>query len=219
MINNEPRVIMAEGILDTSELYAGYENIYLTRNIYDITRSKLTTNYLIDGKPDFDIVDNYTEDNEKGFVTTIIPLCFINFTFESVPHGVDRIYRTKLITVGPGDLLMYHGTTFSEAKTFDGTICKPDINFKEIRYNKIDRVPHGNGSKKYKASITFSDTYEIELFADTEEDAKKMSQEIPITEWDHIFNIDKSRWSEYKTQKTRHSNWLPDDIKITNLGE
>jgi hypothetical protein len=65
------------------------------------------------------------------------------------------------------------------------------------------KIKNKDGKNKYNIKSTLIDTYNIEIFADTEEDALQKAYNTPLPEWNHegINNkpekIKIVRWSEW----------------------
>jgi hypothetical protein len=78
-----------------------------------------------------------------------------------------------------------------------------DANFELHKIYYYPKIENKNGKNKYKIRSTLSDTYNIEIFADTEEDALQKAYNTPLPEWNHEGINDKPnkikivRWSEW----------------------
>jgi hypothetical protein len=83
--------------------------------------------------------------------------------------------------------------------------------FKIIRKPKI-----GTGDRLYRAEITFSDTYHINVFADNEKDALNIAYEIEISNWEHDWPNDPEL---DRNQRTRHSAWGKKMIEVKEINE
>ena len=206
MIENFKRMVLISDVIDVKGLNQNLSKMPILARIFEMTRSKISTSLDIDGKPNFIVVDCEPNQNDKMFVTTLIPYCNIELVVE------DETFFLK-----PGDMFCSIGIDYKKISTIENEQAYEGMHFFILKYAIKEKVPHGNGPNKYKASIIFSDKYEIELFANSKEEAQRLASDIPMYDWDHVWNIDKTRNDEYRVQLTRHSLWLPKNIQVEDI--
>lgn len=207
------RIVHGSRLIDPEDLNSEMTKYSVLSKIYEITRSKITTNLLLEGKPNFTVIDAEPQENEVYYATALLCLHPLEVIFHNVKSLTDvKVTRNYKLEIG--DLLMFYGINFDKIFLEDNTPAHLNRHYKIIRYAVKEKVPNGTGSNKYKASITFSDTYELEIFADSEKEAREIALKTKFYDWDHIFNIDKDKYEDYVVQEIRHSSWLPQEIQI-----
>lgn len=214
------RIFYVTGTLDLSEThYYNRDNGLHTKaafyqNIFEIMSSKIGTNLLLEGKPSLTVCNYEPDNDDEYFATAVVPIKPIEITFKGIP-GIENYEQDRISELNPGDILGFVGIKYESIIRPDGSDAVLSQDFLLIKFAMKERTLHGDGIKKYKASITFSDTYEVEVMANNEEEARKFAANVPFYDWDHIFNVEKDLLPEYFAQPLRYSLWLPSDIKIT----
>lgn len=209
------RIVSAKNVLsiDDDNVFRLHQTSETT--IFEITKSKIETFMPNQGKPNFTVLEKNYSFDDLGFATALIPLTNIEIFFKKIighPHyGTDQSYK-----LGVGDMIVYTGINYDTVVLDEGNTANLNKHF-VIRVFPIGEKSQRNfGKNKYKASIIFSDKYEIELSADNEKDAREHALKIPFSEWDHIFNTNKDKPENYKATSLRYSMWIPSDIIIEN---
>lgn len=206
MTEYEKRVVVVPEIIDINRLHKDQSKISIFSQVFEITRSKLTTSLWFTGRTNYTIVDSEPETEDNFFALALIPTKYIKVMFED---------HEDVILV-PGDLLCSSGMEYKTILAEDDSMAQEGIHFISVKYAVKEKKQHGSGPNKYKAHIVFSDKYEVEVFANNKEEAHKIALETPFYDWNHVWDIDKNRADEYRSQKTRYSMWLPEDIKVDN---
>jgi hypothetical protein len=198
------RMIVVPDVIDVNRLGHESKRISIFKEIFEITRSKLTTELKFADKTNFTIVDSEPDISDDFFVYAILPREQIKIIFENGEN----------IILTPGDLFCSAGIEYKEILTEENITAHEDFHFMSVKYAVKEKRSHGKGPNKYKASIVFTDRYEIEVFANDEKEAHQVALEIPFYDWDHIWNIEETKQNEYRAVKSRHSLWHSDDIKV-----
>lgn len=132
-----------------------------------------------------------TSDDLPNYMFILVPLATFKIDFATFPvisYEVDR-----------GDLLIFPQDTmfniFNKDKRNDLIECH-----KIYYYPKIQKT---NGKNKYIIRATLEDHYNIEIYADTQDEAMQKAYNIPLPEWnheeidDHKEKIKIVRWSKW----------------------
>lgn len=194
---------------------------YLMHMVYSFAQSKIGTSLFMEGKSDWDVLDEDPEKEDQQFCSAFIPLTNIYIEFEGA-KDLPKYKGRDYYTVGRGDVMVFTGMHPSKIHIIDENKEPYNNEFLSYPYDiktfkMAPKKPKGVGKNKYKVSITFSDTYEIEVMANNEEDAKLYAMEAGFSAWDHIYEIDENNWQEYKSQRVRYSMWRPQDIQINQM--
>lgn len=216
--NNFVRIVHSHG--NFTELLKVNHLGTIEHNAFTIARSKIGTNDLLLGLSNFDVLNNMQINDDDQFCTAIITRANINFYFDALPdypiHKEPTVYPLTY-----GDILIYTGIKPSKIeidKNFDNLMEKPYEIFKFLMKPKQNK---GSGKNKYIAYVDLIDRYQIEVFANSEEEARKIAIDVgegSLLNWDHMYdNINKDKILEYNTQQTRYSMWHPNDVKIKQI--
>lgn len=210
MINNFIRIVHSSDYF--ADILKQIDPGILHQEAFVVTKSKLTTNDFGEGKSPIDILDESPEGSDL-FCTVLIATEDVNVYFDKIEDN-EYYNHDLMFPMHNGDLLSYFGIAPSKIEPLN-TNNEP---FKIFKFKVIPKQPKGKGLYKYKLSITFSDTYEIEIFANTENEAKEQALIRGFSEWDHLYDyVNKDKIKEYQSQRIRHSVWHPDQIKIEKI--
>lgn len=139
----------------------------------------------------------------------------LDISFDEIGH--DDYYAVALEIKDNNTKIIFKNNLFSflsRGKTGnigDAFIFSNMINYKvisgnveEYRFKIVNKKIPGIGSKKYRAEIVFSDTYYIDVMANSHDEAKDLAYSIGIDSWTHDWPKDPEldRW-----QNTRKSMW------------
>jgi hypothetical protein len=219
MIENFKRFLLLPNFIDIDNFSNESTKVVTLQKIYEVTRSKTSTSLVLEGKPDFTIIDAEPQKDDKDFVTTIMALHPIQLNFRD-DFKVNLPEHKTCINLNPGDLAIFVGLEYENILLQENhSIAHMTYHFHLFKYRLKKKQPNGTGMYKYKASIVFSDKYEVEIFADNEQEAYQIALQTPLYDWDHIFEIDKDKADEYIVQQSRHSLWLPEQILVKKDGE
>lgn len=217
--DNPVRIVHISDIIDLRLLDQNTTKLAVLDTIYETTKSKIGTNSILEGKSNFAVINSEPQKNDQYFAVALIPLHKIQVNFSGLQKVEHFNKGTRVFYLKPGDLLIYSNTDYENILTDDGGDAYQHYHFRIVKYAIREKLPYGSGPNKYKASITFSDTYELEIFANNEKEALELSKEIPFYDWDHLYDIDNDKYKDYLTQPIRHSVWLPEKIIITGVEE
>jgi hypothetical protein len=218
MIENFKRILIFPNFVDLKEFSNETTKLSVLQSIYTITRSKMTTSLFWNGKPNFTVIDSEPNKDDKNFVTALVALHPIHVIFNK-DEDFEYINNKSDFDLHPGDLMLFVNIEYEKVLSEHQTPAYLGYHFRLIKYRLKEKVQNGNGQYKYKASIVFSDKYEIEVFANDEKEAHEVAAKIPFYDWDHIFDVDRNRINEYNVQESRHSVWLPEQIIVKKDGE
>lgn len=211
-IDNFIRVIHSNGHRDLLSL----DDASMYAQVFSIVKSKMSTYLFVEGDSPIDVLDEDPDENTKYFCTAILAYTDLDIYFNAVENNEYYKYE-KFYPLHKGDIAAYFGINPSRTK-IKTEMPNNEYPFKIFKFIVQKKRPKGNGKNKYKVAITFSDKYEIEIFADSKEEAKKQALDRGFAEWDHSYDyVDYSKIKEYQTQKTRHTVWHPDQIIIEEL--
>lgn len=192
----------------TGSIIFGNESI-LKSKVFAFSRSKICTYDIKYGYSEYDLDIELNENNEL-FCTTIVPLTEMKVYFDNPEYPNNNPIFYPLIV---GDILSYVGIEPCKIEILNNLYNKE--NYKVFKFNVIKKLKKGTGQNKYKVAITFSDEYEIEIYADSEEEAKQEALKRDFDQWDHTYeNINKSKINEYKSQEIRFTMWHPSQLYI-----
>lgn len=132
-----------------------------------------------------------TSDDFPSHMNLILPLNSFSLIIVS---NVRKVYE-----LNRGDFIVFPSEIKYRVLNKDSV----DGNFELYKIYYYPKIENKNGKNKYKIRSTLSDTYNIEIFADTEEDALQKAYNTPLPEWNHEGINDKPnkikvvRWSEW----------------------
>lgn len=148
--------------------------------------------------------------------------------------GEDKFYAICIVTYGNNTKIKINKPDYLKTDNLliDNVFNMPDssifitINSRNpeilegnfiLKKFKITRKPKiGSGSKSYRAEITFSDKYYIDVFADSEQDAIQTAYETDISNWVHDWPNDPEL---DRNQTTRNSVWGKKMISVRTVNE
>lgn len=195
-----------------SDLLRKLDDGIIYREAYAVTKSKLATNDFGEGRSLIDVIEDSPEGTDL-YCTVLIAKTDINVCFDGV-LGNKYYNKEKIYPMHFGDLLSYVGIEPKEINVLKNT-REP---YKEFKFKVIPKQPKGMGKNKYKVSIVFSDRYEIELFANSEDEAKEEAFILGFGEWDHIYDyVNPEKINEYQSQRIRHTIWHQDQAKVEQI--
>lgn len=200
---------------------AFFDEPYLMHLAYSFAQSKIGTSLFVEGKSDWDVVDDEPDPGDEVFCTVIIPLAELYIEFDDA-QDLERYLGMTYYSLTKGDIMVFTGMTPSKielTKELNPSFDKDFLSYPyEVRKFKMQKkVAKGNGKNKYKVSITFSDTYEIEVMGDSPEDAKRTAMGLGFHHWDHIYDATPENWQEFKHQKVRYTTWRDSDIVVDEI--
>jgi hypothetical protein len=132
-----------------------------------------------------------TSDDFPSHMNLILPLNSFSLIIVS---NIRKVYE-----LNRGDFIVFPSEIKYRALNTDNI----DSMFELHKIYYYPKIKNTNGKNKYQIRSTLSDTYNIEIFADTEEDALQKAYNTPLPEWNHegINNkpekIKIVRWSEW----------------------
>ena len=183
--------------------------------VFGFTKSKISTSLLGEGSSPYDVLDKSPDLNDPLYCTTMLAFTKIQITFPSVPNAELDVYRREtMFTLNPGDAISYIGILPTNIEVFPSNNLY-NTDFMNFEFAVHEKKQKGVGKNKYKVAITFSDEYEIDVYANNEEDAKRTALSFDFADWDHIYDyIDMSDFINYRSQAVRHTCWHPKQIYI-----
>ena len=162
------------------------------KQIFDSTRSK----FLEFG--DFYVIDKDPEQDEF-YAICIVPTSSIAKI--KVNAKRDENYRTTITL--PKNSIFITVNNFPYSVVFG--------EYEIFKFKVIEKPQFGNGKFIYRAEITFSDTYYIDVFANNEQEAIDYAYHIEMPNWIHEWPEDPELDRE---QITRCSKWGKKMIRI-----
>jgi hypothetical protein len=172
-------VVLAKGCFSDEEL----EN---KDKVLDIVIGSLVAKY-----KDFTFTKE-TSDDFPNSISVLLPLTNFKIRIHSSP---DKYYD-----VDKGDFLTFPSETIFNIFNKDSLIKT----YKIYYYPKIKKM---DGSNKYIVRATLEDNYNIEVYANTEDEALQKAYNIPLPEWNHEEIDDRPekmkiiRWSRWGNLK------------------
>lgn len=114
-----------------------------------------------------------TSDDLPNSINVLLPLTSFKIRIHSSP---DKYYE-----VDRGDFLTFPSETIFNIfnKNSSDNLIK---NYRIYYYPKIKKI---DGNNKYTVRATLEDHYNIEVYADTEDEALQKAYNIPLPEWNH----------------------------------
>lgn len=189
--------------------------------LYALASSKLGTNDFVEGMSNWDVLDDEPDPEDEVFCTAIIPLASIIIKFKAMPN-LKFYEESRTYKINKGACVVFVGIDVESIEVLEDGAS--DYDQKSFNYPVTTRLfkmvpkrPKGTGPNKYKLSITLSDTYEIEVFGDDQEQAKQMAIDLGFSHWNHLYRTNEENYKNFRSQKIRYSVWQPEDISVTQI--
>jgi hypothetical protein len=98
------------------------------------------------------------------------------------------------------------GSVFASTKEIDlGAIATvPNIAF-HFGYGPRTATVFGNGNTEYEVSVLIRDTYKVKVMANSEEEALRIADEVPIHDWEHPDVLEDKHLEDRRV--IRHCRW------------
>lgn len=165
---------------------------YIDKQLYLHAFSKFR--YTIDA----DII--HEQDNSNG-IMTITPIyhqCIIRLKNDKEKN------KFQEYTIFPHDVLVFPSHLF-----IDATPDNADIIKKIFKIGPV--VKNGDGNNKFRLSLQLIDTYEIDVYADSESDAIDIGFNLGLGKWEHMWELGDENSIP---QTSRVSLWNKKMIKV-----
>jgi hypothetical protein len=98
------------------------------------------------------------------------------------------------------------GSVFASTKQIDLDAISnvPNIAF-HFGYGPRSATVFGNGANEYEVSVLIRDTYKIKVFANSEDEALKIADDVPLYDWEHPDVLEDAHLEDRRV--IRHCRW------------
>lgn len=186
------RVILGNEVLSDTTL--NLEDGMLTFELFSNVNSKYSSAYSIG------VLNKESKDGDG--LTALVSLSDKTIILFTSPDLEFDDGQNNLITISNKDVLMFPNHV-------EFTVLSGTINIKN--FATADQVKIGEGDNVFRVGITFSDDYYIDVYANSEEEAKLTAYDTGFSYWTH-------RWPEdeelEKFTTTRRTRWGKKMLRI-----
>ena len=181
------------------------------KSILSFAQSKIGTTILSEGVSEWDVLESAPIEGN--------PVCKVLLSYGKLAIHFPAVLNNEFyslprsMTLNEGGVVAYTGIDIDRIEIMEN---KHDDNYgyyKIFEFAMSPKKPKGTGSNKYTVSLTLSDTYEIEIMADSEEHAKSQAMDMGIQFWNHVYDY-KYDINSYNHQQTRYSIWHPSQVVV-----
>lgn len=194
------------------------ENLYndagTFRKVLAFAQSKIGTNILAEGPSYWDVLESSPIDG--------MPVCKVLVSYGKLAIHFNSVLNNpyysepRAMTLNEGGVVAYTGVEINRIEVMEHKNDSNYTYYKIFEFAMDHKKPKGIGNNKYLVSLTLSDTYEIEIMGDSEENAKSQALELGIQHWNHVYDY-QGELKNQKSQQHRYSIWHPDQVNVVKM--